>query len=171
MNLRGPAFLFAAWAVHDIEEALTFPAACSDVADRTGIEYLRISKRQSWTAIGIMGVIIGAACWRGYRTGGLSRMYRATVAGLEAHVYTHLAASIAQRGYTPGVVTAVPVMLPGAIAARRELQRSDTPLRTQDFIMGASPLIPSAIISHALARLGRRSEPRLGDSVTSERFR
>ncbi|KAM9862253.1 HXXEE domain-containing protein [Leucobacter sp. BZR 635] len=165
MKVRGPALLFAAWAIHDIEEALTFPAACNDAADRTGIDCLRIGKRQSWTAIGIMGVIVGAACWRGQRTGGQSMLYRAILAGLEAHVYTHLAASIAKRGYTPGVVTAVPVMLPGAIAARRELHRSNIPLRTQDFIMGACLLVPSAMISHALARLGTRSAPRWGDSV------
>ncbi|KUF07150.1 HXXEE domain-containing protein [Leucobacter sp. G161] len=167
MKVRGPALLFAAWAIHDIEEALTFPAACNDMADRTGIEYLRISQRQSWIAIGIMGVIVGAACWRGQRTGGQSRLYRATLAGLEAHVYTHLAASIARRGYTPGAVTAVPAMLPGAIAARKELQRSNTPLRTQDFIRGTCLLIPSAIMSHALATLGKRSALRLSDSVHS----
>lgn len=157
MKLRGPAVLFTAWALHDVEEALAFPSTCDELADRTGFERLRLDSRQSWAAVGIMGALIATACWRGHRSNGRSPLYRAALAGLEAHVYTHIAASVIQRRYTAGVVTAVPVMLPGAIVARRELRRAKLPLRTSDFVRGASLLLPCALVSQALARLLPRS--------------
>ncbi|WP_179129672.1 HXXEE domain-containing protein [Corynebacterium pacaense] len=167
--------LFIAWAIHDVEEALAFPATCDDLANRTGIEHLRIDAHQSWTAVGIMGAIVATACWRGYRTGGRSRMYRAVLAGLEGHVYTHLAASAGLRRYTAGVATAVPIMLPAVVAARRELQLAGPPLETLDFVRGAFVLIPGAIISQMLARLlPGREKPRgpgtsAGGARSSER--
>ena len=156
MRLVGPTVLFAAWAIHDVEEALAFPATCDDLADHTNIEYVRIDKHQSWAAVAIMAVIVATACWRGQKTGGRSSMYRAALAGLEAHVYTHLAASASQRRYTAGVATALPVMLPGALIARKELSRRDHPLRMGDVARGACLLIPSAIVSQLLARKIRR---------------
>lgn len=161
---RGPALLFAAWAAHDVEEALAFPDTCDGLADRTGVEALRITAAQSWAAVGMMGIVVAAACWRGTRTHGRSRVYRATVAGLEAHVYTHLAASVAQRRYTAGVATALPIMLPGAVAARHELRRSGSPLRPRDYALGVGLLLPLAFLSQAAARLlpkrNRGSSPR-----------
>lgn len=156
MRFVGPTSLFTAWAIHDLEEALTFPSTCDHLADRTGVEYLRTDKRQSWAAVAIMAVLIGTACWRGQKTGGRSSMYRAALAGLEAHVYTHIAASASQRRYTAGVATALPVMLPGAMIARKELELSGRPLRTGDVLRGACLLIPSAIVSQLLARKIRR---------------
>ncbi|GAB2568169.1 hypothetical protein GCM10027033_25800 [Leucobacter ruminantium] len=86
-------------------------------------------------------------------------MYRATVAGLHAHVATHLLASLLQRSYTAGVATALPVMLPGAESARREIRDSGRPLRTRDYLAGAALLIPAALACQVLARvLIRRSE-------------
>lgn len=152
MIARGPALLFTAWALHDLEEALAFPSTCDALAERTGIDGLRIGRRQSWVAVGLMGIVIAVACWRGSRTGGRSKLYRAAVAGLEWHVYTHLAASVAQRRYTAGVATAVPVMLPGAILARRELERDGIPIRARDSARGAVLLLPGAIVSQILAR-------------------
>ena len=156
-NWRGPAALFAAWALHDVEEAVMFPSTCEALAQRTGIGALRIDRRQSWIAVGLMGMIIAAACARGRATDGRSGFYRAIVAGLEGHVATHLAASAAQRSYTAGVVTALPVMHPGAAFARRELQRAGTPLRARDSLFGAAILIPAALACHALARLVPRA--------------
>ena len=120
--------MFATWALHDVEEALTFPSTSDELAQVTGIESLRIDGRQAWTAVGIMGVFVATACFLGQKTEGRSRLYRAVLAGLEGHVYTHLVASAARRGYTAGVATAVPVMLPGAVTARRELRRTGAPL-------------------------------------------
>ncbi|MGO2139274.1 MAG: HXXEE domain-containing protein [Leucobacter sp.] len=167
MKLRGPALLFAAWAVHDVEEALAFPATCDHLAARSGVQALRLDARQSWFAVGLMGIAVATACWQGNRTGGRSRLYRATVAGLEAHVYTHVAGSLALRRYTAGAATAVPVMLPGARVARDELRRLGQPLDSQDLVRGASLLGPAAVLSQLLARLvPRRVE---GRSRTNQR--
>lgn len=136
-----------------MEEALAFPYTCDGLADRTGVEALRITPAQSWAAVGMMGLFVAASCWRGARSRGQSRVYRATVAGLEAHVYTHLAASVMQRRYTAGAATALPIMLPGAVAARHELRRSGSPLRPRDYAMGVGMLLPLALLSQAAARL------------------
>ncbi|MBO1805673.1 HXXEE domain-containing protein [Leucobacter ruminantium] len=159
MNPRGPAHLFLAWAVHDVEEAIAFPGTCGSLADTTGIEALRLDQRQSWLAVGLMGVLAAFACRRGRTSEVRSRLYRATVAGLHAHVATHLLASLLQRSYTAGVATALPVMLPGAESARREIRDSGRPLRTRDYLAGAALLIPAALACQVLARvLIRRSE-------------
>ncbi|SJM62292.1 HXXEE domain-containing protein [Gulosibacter sp. 10] len=151
--MRGPGALFAAWTLHDVEEAVAFPQTCDRLADRTGAERLRMDGRQSWAAVGMMAVLVGTSCLRGERTRGRSRLYRAVLAGLEAHVGTHLIASAVLRGYTAGVATAVPVMLPGAVLARRELERRGAPLRSREYAVGAAVLIPAALLCHLLARL------------------
>ncbi|TQL42824.1 uncharacterized protein with HXXEE motif [Leucobacter komagatae] len=158
MKLRGPSLLFAAWAIHDVEEALAFPATCEHLAARSGVGALRLDARQSWFAVGLMGIAVATACWQGARTGGRSRLYRATVAGLEAHVYTHIAGSLALRRYTAGAATAVPVMLPGARAARNELRLLGQPVNSQDLARGASLLVPTAVLSQLVARLVPRRE-------------
>jgi len=153
MRTRGPAHLFIAWAVHDIEEAVAFPGTCDALADQTGIGSLRMDRHQSWLAVGLMGTFVAVACCRGAALNTRSRLYRAIVAGLRAHVGTHLLASVMQRGYTAGVATALPVMLPGAESARRELRDLGTPLRARDYFLGAALLIPAALFCQILARV------------------
>lgn len=162
----GPAALFAAWALHDIEEGLAFPATCDRIADATGIGGARMSRRQSWAAVGLMGLLIGAACVRGARRGGKSRSYRAVAAGLEAHVWSHLAASIVQRSYTAGAATALPVMLPGALIAKRELRDAGAPLGRADYARGFAILVPAAVGAHVIARMvPHRSTRRLRKQI------
>ena len=74
---------------------MAFPVACERAADATGVEALRMAHRQSWVAVGLMGVLVAAACRAGRGLGGRSRLYRAVVAGLEAHVATHVGAFLA----------------------------------------------------------------------------
>ena len=83
MSWRGPAALFLAWAIHDVEEALTFPATCARLAERTGIEALKITPRQSWGAVGLMGGVVSTACLHGAKTDGESKLYRASLPGLK----------------------------------------------------------------------------------------
>ncbi|MFC6356322.1 HXXEE domain-containing protein [Luethyella okanaganae] len=153
MNARGPAHLFVAWAIHDVEEAMAFPSTCDSLADTTGIEALRLDQRQSWLAVGLMGTIVALACRRGKTSNVRSRFYRAMVAGLHAHVGTHLLASLLQRRYTAGVATALPVMLPGAESALREIRDSGEPLRAKDYVAGAALLVPAALACQLLARV------------------
>lgn len=152
----GPAWLFLAWALHDLEEAATFPASSNYLADRTGIHALRMDSRQSWAAIGLMGVLVGFACIRGAQTAGSSRLYRAVVAGLGAHIGTHLGATVLARRYTAGVVTALPVMLPGVIAAGRELSRGGMPLGARDRALGAVVLVPAAFVCQLIVRVAMK---------------
>ncbi|WP_150462953.1 HXXEE domain-containing protein [Nesterenkonia ebinurensis] len=149
---RGPILLFLSWVLHDVEEAATFPATCDYLADRTGFESLRMNSRQSWAAVGLMGTLVGFACVRGARTEGRSQLYRAVTAGLEGHVFTHLAASAVTRRYTAGVVSALPVMLPGTRAASQELSRDNRPLTTKDRALGSAVLIPAALACHLIVR-------------------
>src|SRR5699024_2864907 len=110
--------LFAGRLLHDIEEALAFPSTTAMLAKRTGIGALAMNHRQSVVSIGLVGVVVGVSCARGARTGGESRLSRAATAGLEGHVFPHVAASVATRGCTAGVVTAPTIMLPAARFAR-----------------------------------------------------
>lgn len=153
MSWKGPTALFTAWIIHGIEEAFAFPASCDRLVDRTGVEQLRITPQQSWIAVELMGILVAVACGR---AAGKSAMFRAVVAGLEAHVVTHLGASVAQRGYTAGVATALPIMLPGALMARRELQRDGCELRFRDTVNGVALLLPAALVCQGAARLIRR---------------
>ena len=134
--MRGPVAMFAAWALHDAEEALTFPATADHLAEVSGIEALRMSTRQSVAAIGLVGAVVAAAGVRGMQTRGRSALYRSTVAGLEAHVFTHLLATAVLRRYTAGVITTVPIMWPGAALARRELAELGHPLTGTDWKRG-----------------------------------
>ena len=153
MSWKGPTALLVAWVIHDLEEALAFPDSCDRLADLTGIEGLRMTPRQSWTAVGLMGILVTSACLRGVRTRGDSAIYRAVAAGLEAHVATHLGVSAVRRGYTAGVVTALPIMLPGALTARRELGRDGLRLTFRDAVHGAALLLPVALASQSVVRL------------------
>lgn len=149
-------WLFLAWALHDLEEAVTLPATSNYLADRTGIHALRMDSRQSWAAVGLMGVLVGFACIRGAQTAGSSRLYRAVVAGLGAHVGTHLGATVLARRYTAGVVTALPVMLPGVIVASRELSRGGMPLDARYEALGAVVLVPTAFVCHLIVRVAMK---------------
>lgn len=139
--------LFMGWLVHDIEEALAFPSTTALLAERTGIKTLAINHRQSATAIGLVGLVVGFSCWRGARTNGESRLFRAVTAGLEGHVFTHIAASLVTRGYTAGVVTAPTIMLPAARCARGGI-----PSSTRSSVEGAMLLVSAAVCAHVVAR-------------------
>lgn len=151
--MRGPAVLFAAWALHDAEEALTFPATAGYLADLTGIDALRMTAKQSVAAIGLVGVVLAAAGVRGARTRGASRLYRSAVAGLEGHVFTHLLSAAVARRYTSGVLTALPIMWPGAAFARRELAELGRPLTAADWRFGPPTVGVVAVAAHILVRI------------------
>jgi len=147
--------LFIAWLIHDTEEAFTFPATSRIIAARLGFSPILVTPAQSVTAIALMGLLVGGACVRGIQTNGKSRLYRAATAGLEAHVATHVLASVVLKRYTAGLVTAPFVMLPGARISRAALRRSGTPLTARDTARGAALMLSAALASHFVARLAR----------------
>ena len=151
--MRGPVTMFAAWALHDAEEALTFPATADHLAGLSGIGALRMSTRQSLAAIGLVGAVVAAAGIRGMQTRGESAFYRFTVAGLETHVFTHLLASAVLRRYTAGVITAVAIMWPGAALARRELAELGRPLAAADWRRGSALMGAAAAAAQLAVRI------------------
>jgi hypothetical protein len=93
------------------------------------------------------------ACHRVIRTTGDSKLFRAVSAGLEAQVATQILASVSQRRYPAGLVTAPLVMLPGAHVVRAALRRQGRPLRSGDTARGAVLLVGAAVTSHLIARV------------------
>lgn len=147
----GPAVLASAWLLHDLEELVAFPATTSALARRLGAPWLRVTGARSVFAVALMGVLVGAACLDGARRE--SALYRAVLAGLEAHVATHLLASLVLRSYTAGVVTAPLVMWPGAVLARRRLVAQGDTVTGRDVVRGVVLLAPAAAVCHGLARI------------------
>jgi hypothetical protein len=158
--------LFAAWLVHDAEEAVTFPATSRRLADRLNARRLVVTPAQSVLAITLVGALVAAACVRGARTGGGSRLFRAVAAGLEAHTVTHVAASVLLGQYTAGLVTAPLVMLPGARKARAALRDGGTPLLLGDTVRGSALMLAAALLAHVAARTLLPAQPRTEPAMT-----
>lgn len=102
--------LFGAWLVHDLEELATMP------------KWAGVSREHAAVAIGLMGGVVAAASVAGAVTDGKSRFYQSALAGFGLHGWVHLAASVATRGYAPGVVTSPLVVLPFSAWARKRLR-------------------------------------------------
>lgn len=168
--------LLAAFAVHDLEELITM-ADCSvrrseELRTRypwlpeRALSLMRQDQEHVTTAIGLMGLVVAAAAADGARTGGRSAFYQTVLAGFGLHAATHVAMSAAQRGYTPGVVTAPLVVAPFSLWAWRTLRRRGI-LRTTTTADAARTLAmtPALILGvHAAAygvtRLRRAVLPR-----------
>lgn len=104
-------------------------------------------------AIVLMGILVAAAAARGASTGGRSRFFQYVLAGLHGHVYTHVAASLRLRRYTTGVVTAVAVMTPYSIQARRVLRARGLLIGgPRPYMLGGALLLPATYVCHILAR-------------------
>lgn len=124
--------LLAAWAVHDLEELITMPAASRRAAARLRnsrprlpdriVDNIEISPVHAATAIAMMGGVMTAASAAGARTAGRSGLYQTALAGFGWHAVTHLAQVAALRTYTPGAVTAPLVVAPFSLWAWRRLK-------------------------------------------------
>ncbi|WDF35273.1 HXXEE domain-containing protein (plasmid) [Arthrobacter agilis] len=151
--------LLAAWLVHDIEEACTLPATSKVISARLGTPRVQVSPAQSTLAIALMGLLVTGACTRGIHTSGDSRFFRLVLAGLEAHVLTHVVASVILTRYTAGLITAPLVMLPGARTARAAVRREGTPLTLGDTVRGTALMFSAALTCHLIARVALPSPP------------
>jgi hypothetical protein len=151
--------LFAAWAVHDLEEIAgvvywsrrvvpklrrrhpwvpdrVWRIASADPATTAGPSR-RLDLRSAQTmarAVGLVGIAVAGAAIAGERTGGRSPLFQAAIAGFGLHGVTHLAGSALARDYTPGVLTAPVLVIPYALWARRQLARAGVwrPMSTAD---------------------------------------
>jgi hypothetical protein len=162
--------LFAAWAVHDVEELATmarwtrtagpqlqerFPRVPAQVWER-----IQVTQKDVNVAIGLMAGVVGAASVAGALTGGRSRFYRTALLGFGLHGAVHLAQSAAYRGYTPGVVTAPLVVIPYSLWAVRRLKAAGIRVDRGGSSAAGLALFPVAAVgAQTLARwVNRRRE-------------
>jgi hypothetical protein len=158
--------LLGAWSLHDLEEAITMPGwtqRAADELDRQGLavygRVVRRSRAEVWTAIGLVGIPFALAAADGARTGGRSALYQGALLGYGLHALPHIGASIARRGYTPGVATA-PLLVAGfSVLAAGELLRRRVPFHAA---AGAVTIVLGAWVplSHGIARRAVRARQR-----------
>ena len=160
------AGLFAAWVVHDGEEWVTFEANARRLAARAPgwlpipADIRADGPRPEQIRLGmlIMGVLMGAAAVDGVRTRGRSRVFRAVLNGFGWHGVGHVAASVAVRGYTTGVVTSPTVVIPFWLWATRVLRAEGVSARRRPTwgTLAAGPAILGAhVVSRRVLGIGR----------------
>jgi hypothetical protein len=128
------AGLLVSWAIHDLEEILgarywrevaiprlraRYPAVPDAVWRRAEVETAQMA-----IAVGLVGIPVGIAAFRGVSTKGGSELFQVAVAGYGLHGVGHIAGSLLVRDYTPGVLTSPLIVIPYALWARRRLQPS-----------------------------------------------
>ena len=116
------------WAVHDGEEILTIEPWSRrwtrhlDSRDEPAsvqtrlVGVLATTRRRYSIAVGLVGcLVVGATVAGTYDTAGIGRVvYMTILGGYFLHAFVHLGQSALLRGYTPGVLSAVFVVIPTA---------------------------------------------------------
>lgn len=162
MNTRVPRWLtwglLAAWTAHDIEELVTMPEWTRNAQDRTifGVPapIPEMSEQQAAVSIGLTGLMMAVAAREGARTGGRSRLFQCALAAFGWHSVSHVASSVIWRGYTPGIATVVPVVVPFYLLARSELKRQGVAVDNRRLAPGALILfVLTLAIAHSAARM------------------
>jgi Protein of unknown function with HXXEE motif len=159
--------LFAAWAVHDLEELCTLAPSSRRIVARLRSRYpqipggvwerLEFSPAHTAVAIGLMGGVMAAAAAAGARSGGRSGFYQAVLAGFGWHAVGHVAQAAAVGGYVPGVVTAPVVVAPFSVWAWRRLRAAGVPAELGSSSAWAMVLLPvtlgaAHVAAHQLTR-------------------
>jgi hypothetical protein len=178
--MQGPSILwllFISWLVHDLEEILNFarfdprtdPRLRRMIERRPRVKSIvhsrSVSQRENTLAISLMGLLILGATAIGYfkpdRMGMM--VYGIFLGGYFLHTFTHLAQTILLRKYTPGVVTALAVVLPASLLIYRTLAR-DQLLTGQEIVvtalLGILIFVPLAVLVHQTARALGKLGPR-----------
>lgn len=165
-----PYGLLLAWAVHDLEEVLTFERWTRTAVPRLRERFPgvpgRVWQRLESTdaqdfalAVAIVGVFMAAASAAGQASGGRSRYFQLMLAGFGLHAVGHVASAVGARGYTPGVITAPLVAAPFAVWAMRRLKAAGIweKLSARDIVPGTALAVAVFAGSHALGRALNRS--------------
>ena len=166
-----PYGLLLAWAVHDLEEVLTFERWKRTAVPRLRARFPRVpglvwqrlestSAQDFALAVALAGVLMATASAAGQATGGRSRYFQLMLAGFGLHTVSHVASAMGARGYTPGVVTASLVAAPFAAWAVRQLKAAGSweKLSARDIVPGTALALAVFVGSHALARALNRSQ-------------
>jgi Protein of unknown function with HXXEE motif len=145
--------LFAAWAVHDLEELLTMAAWTRRQARR--LPWARpMSQAHVNVGIALMGVVVAAGAVAGARSGGRSGFYQAVLAGFGWHAGGHVLSAVALREYTPGLVTAPLLVAPFSLWAWRRLGAAGVPCDgRQATAWGALLTAASLLVAHTAAAI------------------
>ncbi|GAB3656711.1 HXXEE domain-containing protein [Actinocorallia lasiicapitis] len=141
--------LLLAWAANDVEEWFTMASWSQRNAGGNAPGPARLKREVSTaharTAISLMGAVMLAATVDGVRTGGRSRFYQAALAAFGVHGLGHLALSVRQRGYTPGVATSPTVVIPFSLWAWHELGRAGVRRNPSTTLRDAALLLPATL--------------------------
>ncbi|AUN41405.1 HXXEE domain-containing protein [Tsukamurella tyrosinosolvens] len=142
--------LFVAWAIHDTEEWFTI----GPWARERG---LPVSDGLARTAIGAMGVAVGAAALDGARTGGRSAWYQSALLAYGLHGVSHLAMAARCGGYAPGVATTPITVLPFWLWASSRLAREGVRRPAAGLLPGAAAMLAGGLAgSFGVAALVQR---------------
>lgn len=146
--------LFFSWLAHDLEELATMPGWTHPAFDKIpflpdDVRRNGLSREQVNLGIGAMGVLMAAASIDGCRTRGHSPFYQAVLYGYGMHTFSHLATAALARRYTPGVATALPVVLPFWIFAKRTLRAHGVEVRPHRWVIPAFPVVAGTVLGSA----------------------
>ncbi|MFI8404406.1 HXXEE domain-containing protein [Streptomyces sp. NPDC085463] len=152
--------MFLARAVHDAEELAYGPRRLRENLPALR-EWLppggKVDERECAAAVGVMGVIIGAAA--GARSGGRSAFCQGAVDGFGLHGLVHLAQAAAVRGRTPGSVTSPLVVIPFSPWACGRLRRAGVPrpARARGAVAGPALAAGATVVAHGEGRRPARA--------------
>jgi hypothetical protein len=159
------AGLFVAWMVHDLEELATMTDTSRTLLQQlpdwtpvpASIRQHGLTTRYLATGIATIGLIVGAAAVRGYRTQGRSAFYQNTLLAFGLHGFGHLVLSLMTRGYTSGVGTA-PMVVLFWLWATQALQRAGVPNR-RSLPAAIAVLAGSLTVGHLTAYIITGNQP------------
>ncbi len=159
------AGLFVAWMMHDLEELLTMSETSRTLVQQLpdwmpvpcSIREEGLTTRYLATGIATIGLIVGAAAVRGYRTQGRSAFYQNTLLAFGLHGLGHIAASLLTWGYTSGVATA-PMVVVFWLWATRTLMQAGVPNR-RSLPAAIALLAGSLAVGHLTAYLLTKNQP------------
>lgn len=150
--------LFVAWAAHDVEEVLTAtwwsarttPRLLAEGWPPAVVNSIGTTTPRFAVAAAVVGIAVLAAAVRGARTGGRSLFFQAAVLVFGWHGVVHVGQALLVRGYVPGLVTAILLVIPYAFVTRRHFHRPPVPTRT--IIVVAVAAIVLTALAQALSR-------------------
>ena len=160
----------AIFIVHDTEELLTIPGWLAlhrldleRMAERNAlaaslVHTLATTTPQVAVGIGfllIVFVAVTAAASASLRRGPALYIYASLLGILFLHVHSHIGEGILFRGYSPGVITAILVIIPGALIIYRALFQASLLTPKSAVISALAGLlffIPGLLLAHQLGR-------------------
>ncbi|MFC7047018.1 HXXEE domain-containing protein [Halobacteriaceae archaeon GCM10025711] len=161
--------LFGSWVVHDAEELVVGPGwlarhearleslAAESPAARRFLDVLERDRGPLAVAIGVIGVFVLVATVLGYldpRGWGML-VYVTILGGFALHVGVHVAQAVVLRGYVPGLVTGVVVVVPACaylyvVLLGEGYVSPATAVVTA--VVGLAVVVPTAVVAHAVGR-------------------